>query len=209
MPSSTCNKAVQRKRTPGVKPALDRAGAVARALRELDSIGAPYSVTDIAERAGISRATIYRDPSLRDLIGARGDVPRPVPHDKHQTLRQQHATLRDKAQDLRRRLADLEQSWEEMRGRALRAEREAREADAKCDAAERRNTSLAAQLARGIGLPSLRSLLAGTTVGMSTAELRKARRLLAAALHPDRFANDHATAAIAAELLKAVNTLAD
>jgi len=174
-----------------------RAESVASAVKALERIGAAFSVADVAERAGISRATIYRSPSLRALVGAKGDGPRTVAAADHEKLEQRCQNLKTRASDLRRRLAESEAGWEEMRERALAAEQ-------KLAAAERRVESLSS-LARG----AAGGALGAVASRLEAEERRRARRILARALHPDLFAQDHATAALATELLKTLNALAE
>ena len=80
----------------------------------------------------------------------------------------------------------------------------ARTAEAKLAAAERRADALAAQARGGIG-----GSLGAVAVKLGPEEMRRARRVLARALHPDLFAQDAATAALATELLKTLNALAE
>ena len=189
-------------RIPGVKPAdpSDRAARVALALRELERIGAAFSVTDVCDRTGISRATIYRHKELRDLIGARGDAPRKVDADVHEKLEARHLTMKSKARDLRRQLAESETSWEVMRERALQAER-------RLGAAERRIDELTQQLARSAQTNTSSHALDDVARELGSETVRRAKRRLARALHPDLFAKDPAAAALATEILKALNAL--
>lgn len=185
-------------RTRGAKPQDPdaRAARVKIAVRDLQKIGAAFTVAEVAERAGISRATLYRCADLRALVGAKGDGPRTVNATVHEKLAGKHDTLKAKARDLRRRLADAEEGWEEMRERA-------RAAEGKLAAAERRADSLAAHARSHVGS------LGNIAVKLGPAEMRRARRVLARALHPDLFAQDSATAALATELLKTLNALAE
>ena len=184
-------------RTRGVKPhdPEARARRVASAVRDLERIGAAFTVADVAERAGVSRATIYRTPALRDLIGAKGDCARPVAPEVHERLATRHEAMKAKARDLRRRLTESEQGWEQMRARAVTAER-------RLQAAERQIALLAAQHA-ATGDVSL----AHVAARLGPEALRQARRQIAAVLHPDLFAQDPAAAALATELLKSLNAL--
>jgi len=174
-----------------------RVERVRAAVKALEKIGAAFSVADVAERAGISRATLYRSAALRDLVGARGDGPRTVDAALHQKLETRCAMLKTKASTLRRQLAELEASWDEMRERAKTAE-------AKLAAAERRVETLASQMRGSSG-----GALGAVAARLGQEERRRARRILARALHPDLFAQDHATAVLATELLKTLNALAE
>lgn len=186
-------------RTRGPKPQdpETRAARVQAALKDLQRIGAAFSVADVAERAGISRATLYRCADLRVLVGAKGDGPRTVDAALHEKLTERHEAAKAKSRDLRRRLAESEASWEEMRERARAAEQ-------KLAASERRAEALAVHARDGhhgsLGL---------VAVKLGPEEMRRARRVLARALHPDLFAQDTATAALATELLKTLNALTE
>jgi len=199
------------RRTPGAKPAdaKDREARVAAAVRELEKIGAAFTVAEVAEKAGVSRATIYRDSRLRDVIGARGDVPRPVDPLIHARLTTRHQALKTKNQELRRQVQETEQSWEDMRDRAHTAEHKVKQLEVQLQSAERRASSLAAQLARGIASASPGTGLAQVAAQLGPDSLKRARRQLALALHPDQYGHDAAAAALATEILKTLNSLAD
>jgi AcrR family transcriptional regulator len=186
-------------RTCGVKPQDPdaRAMRVKAALKDLQRIGAAFSVADVAERAGISRATLYRCADLRALIGAKGDGPRTVDAALHEKMMAKHEAAKAKSRDLRRQLADAEAGWEEMRERARAAEQ-------KLAASERRSEALAAHARSGS-----HGSLGAIAIKLGPEEIRRARRVLARALHPDLFAQDVATAALATELLKTLNALAE
>ena len=166
-------------------------------MRDLERIGAAFSVADVAERAGVSRATIYRSQDLRALIGAKGDGPRTVDAALHEKICARHDTQKAKVRALRRELAELERSWDEMRERAKTAEM-------KLAAAERRIELQSAQMRGGTG-----GALDAVAARMGPEERRRARRTLARALHPDLFAQDSATSTLATELLKTLNALAE
>lgn len=194
--------AKQVERTRGAKPACpeERESRVAAAVRALERIGAAFTVADVAERAGISRATIYRDHALRALVGAKGDGLRPVDPAVHAKLCTRHETLKTRARDLRRTLADMEKNWDEMRERALRAEQQLAEA-------QRHIQSLRAQARSDPagGAASMRTIAAR----LGPEGVRQARRQLARALHPDLFEQNSPAAALATELLKTLNALAE
>jgi len=170
---------------------------VKTAVKELEKIGAAFSVADIAARAGVSRATIYRSQDLRDLIGAKGDGPRVVDAALHEKICVRHNTQKTKVRDLRRQLAELEASWDEMRERAKTAE-------AKLATAERRIDLQSMQMRGGVG-----GALDAVAARLGPDERRRARRVLARALHPDLFAQDAAAYTLATELLKTLNALAE
>ena len=186
-------------RARGAKPQdpETRRQRVQTAVRELEKIGAAFSVADVAERAGVSRATIYRSQDLRELIGAKGDGPRTVDAALHEKICVRHDTQKAKVRTLRRQLAELEASWDEMRERAKAAEM-------KLAAAERRIELQAAQMRGGTG-----GALEAVAARLGPEERRRARRILARALHPDLFAQDTAASTLATELLKTLNALAE
>jgi len=170
-------------------------------VRELEKIGAAFSVADVADRAGISRATIYRNQKLRDLVGARGDGARSVDHDTHAKLTARHKSAQSKARELRQRLAEVERGWEEMRERAVDAERQLRIAEQRVQALTKR---VAANSQAHSTVP-----LAHLAAEIGDDAMRRARRKLAQVLHPDLFSQDTAVAAIAGELLRAVNEVVE
>ncbi len=186
-------------RTRGAKPRDPdaRAERVKAAVRDLERIGAAFTMTDVAERAGISRATLYRCADLRALVGTKGDGPRTVDAAKLDTLTARHEATKTKLRDLRRRLAESEASWDEMRARA-------KSAQADLAAARQRLDLLTAQ-----GRGTVGGALGVAAARLTTDERRRARRLLARALHPDLFAQDPAASALATELLKTLNALAE
>ncbi len=77
-------------------------------------------------------------------------------------------------------------------------------AEQKLAAAERRADALAAQM-RG----RIDGALGAVAAHLAPEERRRARRILARALHPDLFAQDSAASALATELLKTLNALAE
>lgn len=87
-----------------------RRDKVLRAVTELEEARVPFSMSDVAERAGISRATLYRDAGLRDLIGSRGDGPesRPVDARAHRQLQARVEDLAAERRALRRALRQAE-----------------------------------------------------------------------------------------------------
>jgi DNA-binding MurR/RpiR family transcriptional regulator len=190
-------------RTRGVKPDNpdDRARRVAEAVKELEDIGAAFSVADVAERAGISRATIYRSQKLRTLVGARGDGVRSVDAEIHARVCERHNSLKSKARELRQRLADAEKGWDEMRDRALAAEHQLRVAQQRIQALSKR---VAVSNSAHATVP-----LAHIAEQIGADGMKRARRQLALVLHPDLFSQDPDVAAIAGELLRAVNEVVD
>ena len=196
-------KQIKNVRTRGVKPddPDDRARRVREAVKELEKIGAVFSVADVAEHAGISRATIYRSQKLRDLVGARGDGPRAVDPDTHARVCARHQSLQSKARELRQRLSEAEKGWDEMRDRALNAEQRLKAAELRVQALSKR---VAASSRSHSTVP-----LAHLAAEIGADAMRRARRQLALVLHPDLFTRDPEVATIAGELLRAVNEVVD
>jgi len=94
------------RRRRGRRPAdaTERQKKVREALKELEATGVPFSMQDIAERVGVSRATLYRDTGLRNLIGARGDGPdaRPVDYKAHATICPELETVQAEKMELQK-----------------------------------------------------------------------------------------------------------
>ena len=80
----------------------------------------------------------------------------------------------------------------------------AKTAEMKLAAAERRVEQQSAQMRGGAG-----GALDAVAARLGPEERRRARRVLARALHPDLFAQDAAAYALATELLKTLNALAE
>ncbi len=188
-------------RTRGVKPqdTTTRAEAVAQAVRTLERIGAPFTVAEVAEKAGLSRATLYRNADLRALVGAKGDCVRPIDPEVHTKLADRHSTLKAKAREMRRQIADSEEAWDRMRERALRAEHQLQSAQEEIARLRELVQNSASQS----------HALSAIAQQIGPDAVRKARRQLARALHPDLFAKDPTVVALATELLKTLNSLAD
>ena len=192
---------------------------------------------DLAERAGISRATLYRDAGLRDLVGAAGDGPgsRPVNAADYRKLAERVEALAEERRVLRRQLRETEKGLvdaneridklvEENRDRMREARGAATAASAEGGApgnaaAEKiRTDAFAEGFAAGARAYQQRSANAGRGGGAAdlisvAARLPRpamlaARKTLARALHPDLYVNDPATALLATELFKQINALA-
>jgi AcrR family transcriptional regulator len=188
-------------------------------------------MTDVAERAGISRATLYRDAGLRDLVGARGDGPskRPVDRRDYDALQEKAEALAQERRALRRTLRGLEERVQaaELLVDELKAEARAANRDRK--ASERLGGDAAAKIekeayaegfAAGVraaaqrgggstrgGASSASGELLSVASRLPKSSLQAARRTLARQLHPDLFTQDPAAAMLATELLKQINTL--
>jgi hypothetical protein len=215
----------RRGRRPG--DAAERRAAVERALADLTDARVPFSMADLAERAGISRATLYRDAGLRDLIGETGDGPvhRPVNASDFSKLEATAARLTGERKELRRRVRTLEKSLVEAQDRIERMEADrvtaarARRADtALGDGAEERIRTEAfsegftagarayQQRGGGRGTSGTADLMS-VAARLPRSAMLNARKVLARALHPDLYVSDPATALLATELFKQINAL--
>lgn len=207
--------------------AAQRKAKVQAALRELDSTGVPFSMQDVAERVGVSRATLYRDATLRELIGAKGDGPpvRPVDFRIHEKLRAEVDALRSESRELRRKQKDAERERKTLQERIASLEDENSErmhaqrvAESMTDGVEdvrqeayargfQAGMTSASRGGRGGGGGAAGLMIAATRFPKAT--LASARRTLAKAIHPDLFVDDPATALLANEILKQLNSLTD
>jgi len=226
--SSAPGSSDRRRRGRRPADATERRRQVEWAISDLEGARVPFTMADVAERAGISRATLYRDAGLRDLVGARGDSPskRPVDNREFERLRERAANLSEERRTLRRTVRDLEARLRAANDRL--DELESRAAD---DASNRRSSprmdgaaaeqihkeAYAEGFAAGVRTASQRGT--SQSRGSGAGELRAvaarlpkntlvaARRTLARQLHPDLFAKDPAAAMLATELLKQINAL--
>jgi regulator of replication initiation timing len=218
-------KKTERRRGRRPADAKERRLAVERAIAELESARVPFSMTDVAERAGISRATLYRDAGLRDLIGERGDSPptRPVTQQDLRRMQQRLQGLEEEKKRLRKELRDTEEKLKAAEIEAEEATAKARE-NARTQRPEKIDNEYVEKVrkeayadgfsagsrtaaARGGGRGGSSDLLS-VAARLPRTSLLNARRTLAKALHPDRYAQDPAAAMIATELLKQLNALA-
>jgi regulator of replication initiation timing len=225
--SATANTATDEKRRRGRRPAdaRQRRTAVEQAIAELESARVPFTMSDVAERAGISRATLYRDAGLRDLVGARGDSPeaRPVTVRDLSRLEKRIASLEEERKRLRRELRDTEERLkaaeidaEETAERARQQARARRDETVDNEFVEKvRKEAYADGFAAGSRAAGARgggrggsSDLVSVAARLPRASVLNARRTLAKALHPDLYAQDPAAALLATELLKQLNALA-
>jgi hypothetical protein len=78
-----------------------------RALRELSETGQRYTVTDVAARAGVSRAWLYAQAGLRDQIRQLTDQRTPRPG-IDQTQRSTDASLRQRLKLAHARITELD-----------------------------------------------------------------------------------------------------
>ncbi|MGC4043974.1 MAG: hypothetical protein QM758_09270 [Armatimonas sp.] len=215
------------RRRRGRRPAdaSERQKRVREALKELESTGVPFSMQDVAERVGVSRATLYRDTVLRDLIGARGDGPdaRPVDYKTHAKIVTELESTRAEKMELQKRAYALEQERRNLQNRIQTLENEnsvtrkaQRVAESMSDDVEKireeafgRGFQAGREAAtRGGGRNSASNLSAIAARLPRTARI-EARNQLAKLIHPDKFGADPATMLLATEILKQLNALTD
>jgi hypothetical protein len=219
---------MEEKRQRGRRPvdARERRARVEAALLELESVHLPFTMQDLADRADVSRATLYRDAALRDLIGGRGDGPEVRPADSRSVtqLETENKTLASERRALRRELNETKKRVDELLERCAALEREQRqgpspEAPSASEAEKIRTQAYSDGFAAGTRAAMQRGGTrpgASASSGLAVAAARlpqpavlAARRSLARALHPDLFAKDPAAQLLATEILKQLNSLAD
>ena len=195
---------------------------VLKALADLESARVPFSMGDVAERAGISRATLYRDATLRDLIGEKGEGPavRPVDYAKYQKLNDERQEWFIERRKLRREGRLWEKREQELLNRIDFLMREnaemSREIAMSVGQVEAREKIRAESYTEGFNAGVRTGSQRGNSVGGGGSELQamasrlpraaliQARRTLIKTLHPDLFENDPATKLLANELLKQI-----
>jgi hypothetical protein len=215
------------KRRRGRRPAdaTERHKKVREALKELEATGIPFSMQDVAERVGVSRATLYRDTVLRDLIGARGDGPdaRPVDYKTHARICHELEGVRTEKIELQKRAYALEQERRSLQARIRDLENENKSSKQAQRVAESMSDDMEniREEAFGRGFQAGREAATrggarggGSTLSAIAARLPRtarveARNQLAKLIHPDRFASEPATLLLATEILKQLNALAD
>ncbi len=229
------------RRRRGRKPADagERRGRVETALTDLRDSRTPFSMGDVAERAGISRATLYRDATLRDLIGNIGDGPanRPVTFHDYEKQKAEREKLAAERRVLRRQLreheeikAGLEREIEKLEAKigvyvSYFAKNAAEDTDSlrkeafaegfaqgvRTAMGQRGGAGANGAKRPGMGVGMMGNApggLAAVAAKLPKPALQTARKNLARVLHPDLFAGeDAATAALATELLKQLNSL--
>jgi AcrR family transcriptional regulator len=209
----------------------ERRQKVEHALAELTAARVPFSMADLAERAGISRATLYRDAGLRDLVGGAGDGPanRPVNARDHRDATERAEKLSAEKRALRRQVRELEKALVQANARADELEQENRRYSRTQTFDEMLGTGAADRLKAeayaegfaagtrayqqrgggGSGRPgSANADLLSVAQRLPRAAIVNARKTLARALHPDLYAKDPAASLLATELLKQINALA-
>jgi AcrR family transcriptional regulator len=205
--------------------AQERRKKVHDALRELEATGIPFSMQDVAERVGVSRATLYRDTVLRELIGARGDSPdtRPVDYKTYARLRSELEVLRAEKIEIQKRSYALEKERRALQEKIQVLEKEnrsTRQAQRRAEAASDELEDIREEAygrgfqagreaaSRGIRGGSTNPLVAVAARLPRTSRI-EARNQIAKLIHPDRFADNAAMSVLATEILKQLNALTD
>lgn len=177
-------------------------------------------MNDVAERAGISRATLYRDAALRDLVGNIGDGPtnRPVSFHDYEKQKAEREKLVAERRVLRRQLreheetkAGLEREIEKLEAKieiyvsyfaknatedtdSLRKEAYAEGFAQGVRTAMGQRGGTGANGAKrpgvGVGMMGNATSLASVAAKIPTPALQAARKNLARVLHPDLFAGE-------------------
>jgi AcrR family transcriptional regulator len=217
----------QRKRGRRPEDAKVRRQRVLDAIAELERGGVEFTMADVAERAGISRATLYRDLTLRDLVGRRGEGPvhRPVDQRTYAECVRGRTKAMEERRAARKELRAAQQEILHLKDRIerLARENEARQQSRLIDAQIQgdvdrvRADAYAEGFLAGTRAASQRAGTnkAGAPAGLSVVAARLprpavagARRILAKALHPDLYADNPAASMLATEILKQLNSLA-
>lgn len=177
-------------------------------------------MSDVADRAGISRATLYRDASLRDLVGNVGDGPanRPVSFHDYEKQKSEREKLVVERRALRRQLREqeeirtgLEREIEKLEAKIATyvsyfAKNAGQDTDSLRKEAYAEGFSQGVRTAMGqrggagangprrpgmgMGPGATGSSLASVAANLPKPALQIARKNLARVLHPDLFAGD-------------------
>jgi regulator of replication initiation timing len=86
-----------RRRGPKPQSISDLTAKVDASVRALRATGVPFTIQDVADHSGISRASLYRIEGLRERIGTHGDqhTTRPVNARELKALRKELESVRD------------------------------------------------------------------------------------------------------------------
>lgn len=184
----------------GPKPELQasRTSRVKQAVNELRKSGAPFTIQDVADRSGVSRATLYRNNELRQIVGAHGDPDRIAGRISEVRIKSKNDELRQEVRELRSRLKDIEAAYDRVYERLLAAEEAVRRQPSHAPANHTLND-----------LPAAVRSLHSVAKKLGPDHVRTARRQIARVVHPDLFPANSAAHELASELLKALNALVE
>jgi regulator of replication initiation timing len=217
-----------RRRGPKPQSISDLTAKVDASVRALRATGVPFTIQDVADHSGISRASLYRIEGLRDRIGVHGDqtTTRPINARELKVLRKELESVREERSaavkenrrlqiELNRavrRIDELMLDGTEKSQAAKSAEQKAETAVADRDSvyAEGFQAGLraASQKGRGMAPAAGSEDLNVAAARLPRAAMLKARRTLALAIHPDLFQDNPAAQVLAGEIFKLLNQLA-
>ena len=217
-----------RRRGPKPRSITELTEKVDASVRALRQTGIPFTIQDVADHSGISRASLYRIEGLRERIGTHGDQPssRPVSSRELNLLRRMLDSVREERStavkenrrlqiELNRavrRIDELMLDGTEKLQAAKSAEQKAETAVSDRDGvfAEGFQAGLraASQKGRGMAPAAGSEDLNVAAARLPRAAMLKARRTLALAIHPDLFHDNPAAQVLAGEIFKLLNQLA-
>ncbi|MFM7188957.1 MAG: hypothetical protein ACKO14_14205 [Armatimonadota bacterium] len=217
-----------RRRGPKPQSISNLTARVDASVRALRATGVPFTIQDVADHSGISRASLYRIEGLRDRIGIHGDQhsSRPVSTRELTSLSRELASVREERTEAVkenrrlkieltravRRIDELLLDGTEKSQAAKSAEQRAESATADRDSvyAEGFQAGMraASQKGRGMAPAAGSEDLNVAAARLPRAAMLKARRTLALAIHPDLFQDDPAAQVLAGEIFKLLNQLA-
>jgi regulator of replication initiation timing len=217
-----------RRRGPKPRSIAELTEKVDASVRALRQTGIPFTIQDVADHSGISRASLYRIEGLRQRIGTHGDQPtsRPVSSRELNLLRRELDSVREERStavkenrrlqiELNRAVRRIDElmldSTEKLQA-AKSAEEKAESAVSDRDGifAEGFQAGLraASQKGRGMAPAAGSEDLNVAAARLPRAAMLKARRTLALAIHPDLFHDNPAAQVLAGEIFKLLNQLA-
>lgn len=217
-----------RKRGPKPQPISDLTARVDASVRALRATGVPFTIQDVADHSGISRASLYRINGLRDRIGNHGDelASRPVSTRELNSVRRELESVRlertNAVKENRRLQIELNRAVrriEELMLDSTEKSQAAKSAEQKADSATAERDSVyaegfqaglraASQKGRGMAPAAGSEDLNVAAARLPRAAMLKARRTLALAIHPDLFQDNPAAQVLAGEIFKLLNQLA-
>lgn len=217
-----------RRRGPKPRSITELTEKVDASVSALRATGVPFTIQDVADHSGISRASLYRIEGLRDRIGAHGDqvAQRPVTARELKALRRELESVREErttaVKENRRLQIELNRAVRRIdelmldgtvKSQAAKsAEEKAESAVADRDAvyAEGFQAGIraASQKGRGMAPAAGSEDLNVAAARLPRAAMLKARRTLALAIHPDLFQDNPAAQVLASEIFKLLNQLA-
>ena len=202
--------------------------AVDASVKALRATGVSFSIQDVADHAGISRASLYRIAGLRERIGNAGELPhdRPVSASDLNVATRSLArvrTERSAAVKENRRLAvelarsvrrvqelllTIEETTQTLRSTEHQAASTAHDKDTVYGEGFQAGLRASQQKGRALSPMAGAEDLNSVAARLPRQQMLKARRKLALAIHPDLYHDDLASQLLASELFKLLNQLA-